>query len=346
MFISIFIFSFVLLLSINFIFIKQNFLIDNSLAENHKISLINTPLSGGIYFFLTFIVIDFFFEFVSIYLYLFYFSFVLLGILADNKILNNPKIRFILQLIITTFFVYFSEINIENTRIYFLDDLLKINLFNNFFLIFCFMTLLNGSNFIDGLNGLLTSYFILVIVTILLMDPVLDIKLINFEYLKLYLIPMFCFVFLNLYNKNFLGDSGSYFLSMFVGLNLIYFINDNNNQIAPFFIVNLLWYPCFENLFTILRRSKLNSTIYLPDRRHLHTLIYLFLNSKLNQKFSNQTINSISSIMLIIYLLPMFLFSLNFYDSSVKLFYCLTIYILSYLYIYFTLLHYEKNKKK
>ena len=346
MFIYIFIFSLTFLLSINFFLIKQNFLIDNNSAGNHKISLINTPLSGGIFFFCTFIVIDFFYELGSIYLYPFYFSFILLGILADNKILNNPKIRFILQLIITTFFVYFSEINIENTRIYFLDDLLKNNLFNNFFLIFCFMTLLNGSNFIDGLNGFLTTYFILVIGTILLIDPVLDIKLINFEYLKLYLIPMFCFLFLNLYNKNFLGDSGSYFLSMFVGLNLIYFINENNNQIAPFFIINLLWYPCFENLFTILRRSKLNSTIYLPDQRHLHTLIYIFLNRKLNGKLSNPIINSISSIILIFYLLPMFLFSLNFCDSSVKLFCCLSVYILSYLYIYFKLSNYEKNRKK
>ena len=128
------------------------------------------------------------------------------------------------------------------------------------------MTLLNGSNFIDGVNGFLTSYFLLVIFSIILIGPFSDLALVNYEYLKLYLIPMVCFLILNFLNKNFLGDSGSYFLSVFFGFNLVYFINDNNNQIAPFFIINLLWYPCFENLFTIFRRSKIKSIIYLPDK--------------------------------------------------------------------------------
>ena len=132
------------------------------------------------------------------------------------------------------------------------------------------------------------------------------------------------------------------FYQFFFGLNLIYFINDNNNQIAPFFIINLLWYPCFENLFTIFRRSKVKSTIYLPDKKHLHTLVYYYLIENL-KKFSNSTINSLSSFFIIIYLIPMFLYSIYFCDSSIKLFYALIVYILSYLYIY--ILNYLIMKK-
>ena len=77
------------------------------------------------------------------------------------------------------------------------------------------MTLLNGSNFIDGVNGFLTSYFLLVIFSIILIGPFSDLALVNYEYLKLYLIPMVCFLILNLLNKNFLGDSGSYFYQFF-----------------------------------------------------------------------------------------------------------------------------------
>ena len=42
----------------------------------------------------------------------------------------------------------------------------------------------------------------------------------------------------------------------------------------------------------------------------------------------------------------MFLYSIYFCDSSVKLLYALIVYILSYLYIYFKLFNYDKNKEK
>ena len=49
--------------------------------------------------------------------------------------------------------------------------------------------------------------------------------------------------------------------------------------------------------------------------------------------------------MIIIFLIPMFLYSVYFCDSSIKLFYALIVYILSYLYIYFKLLNYKKITK-
>jgi UDP-N-acetylmuramyl pentapeptide phosphotransferase/UDP-N-acetylglucosamine-1-phosphate transferase len=335
--------SILLLISLNFILKKFHLLIDINTISAHKISLIKTPLSGGIYFFFSFIVIDYFYQIRDTYFYVFFFCFMLLGLLADTKNINNPKIRFILQLLITISFVYFTKLSLEETRLLFLDSFLYNHFFNQFFLIFCFMTLLNGSNFIDGLNGFLTSYFALVILAIILIDPLLDIKLLNFEHLKFYLMPMICFIILNLFNKNFLGDGGSYFISIFFGLNLIDFINDNNNQIAPFLIVNLLWYPCFENLFTIFRRSNLSKTIYLPDQNHLHTLLYIFVLNKFNKKIKSHVANSLSSILLLLCLMPMFILSFLFYDSSIKLFYCLMIYILTYLYIYQKLTNNEKS---
>ena len=77
------------------------------------------------------------------------------------------------------------------------------------------MTLLNGSNFIDGINGFLTGYFLLVILSIILINPFSNLYLINYEYLQIYLIPMLCFFIFKYLNKNFFGDSGSYFLSVF-----------------------------------------------------------------------------------------------------------------------------------
>lgn len=331
------------LLITNYFLIKKNILIDRHTTSYHKISLLQTPLSGGIFFFFIFFVIDYFINNNLLIYYYFFSLYLILGLLADGKILENPKLRFIFQLIISMAFVIFGEVVLQNTRIYILDDFLKNYWFNVFFLVFCFMTLLNGSNFMDGINGFLTSYFILVLLSIILIEPFTDLKLIFFSNFYFYLVPMIVFFIFNLLNKNFLGDGGSYFLSIFIGINLILFINENNNQIAPFFVVNLLWYPCFENLFTIIRRSKLHSKVYLPDKKHLHTLVYQILENLLKKKLSNSVINSISCVVMIIYLLPLFCFSIYFCDSSVKLFYVLVVYIISYLIIYFKLSSFDKK---
>ncbi|MDB9747112.1 hypothetical protein OAB07_03480, partial [Candidatus Pelagibacter sp.] len=43
---------------------------------------------------------------------------------------------------------------------------------------------------------------------------------------------------------------------------------------------NLFWYPAFENLFSILRRTFTYKNNYLPDNEHLHQLIYKFFVKK------------------------------------------------------------------
>ena len=52
-----------------------------------------------------------------------------------------------------------------------------------------------------------------------------------------------------------LGDAGAYILSFFVGYLIIKCHNFNPN-ISPYFFITLLWYPCFENLFSIIRKLK------------------------------------------------------------------------------------------
>ena len=58
---------------------------------------------------------------------------------------------------------------------------------------------------------------------------------------------------LNLCGFIYMGDSGAYLLSSFTGIYLINF-SYNNEYISPFLIVVLLWYPCFELLFSMIRR--------------------------------------------------------------------------------------------
>ena len=76
-----------------------------------------------------------------------------------------------------------------------------------------------------------------------------------------YLIIFLSIVFLlNFLNKIYLGDAGSYLISFLTAYFLLDFYS-NNDSISPYFICLLLWYPAFENLFSILRRFSLKKKI-------------------------------------------------------------------------------------
>jgi UDP-N-acetylmuramyl pentapeptide phosphotransferase/UDP-N-acetylglucosamine-1-phosphate transferase len=52
-----------------------------------------------------------------------------------------------------------------------------------------------------------------------------------------------------------MGDSGSYLIAIIIGIYLIKFY-ELNILISPYYIALLLWYPAFENLFSLVRRLK------------------------------------------------------------------------------------------
>ena len=75
-----------------------------------------------------------------------------------------------------------ENIFIRSLSVDFLDNLIKINIINLILTIFfCFLVLINGTNFLDGLNGLVSGYYIIAISCILFLT---DQNLINLIYQK------------------------------------------------------------------------------------------------------------------------------------------------------------------
>ena len=107
----------------------------------------------------------------------------------------------------------------------------------------------------------------------------------NFVKIQIFLLSIL--LFFNFRNRVYLGDGGVYLVSFITSVILIKFIN-NNTVISPYFAVLLLWYPCFENLFSIVRRLLSNKKTQQADNYHLHHLIYLFFSKK---KFHIQVIS-------------------------------------------------------
>ena len=86
----------------------------------------------------------------------------LIGLMSDLRRINSVSLRFFLQLIIIVCFVNLLNIEINNTNIKFINELLENNLLNVFFVSFCLMVLVNGTNFVDGINGIVIIYYLIV----------------------------------------------------------------------------------------------------------------------------------------------------------------------------------------
>ena len=153
----------------------------------------------------------------------------------------------------------------------------------------------------------------------------------------------FCYLLLvmtifNLFNKFYLGDSGAYLLGLFIGYLLIELHKDSPN-ISPFFIVLLLWYPCFENLFSIIRKFKLGRSPVSPDSKHFHHLLFFFLKKKFKSR--NLACNNYSSFIINFYNFSAILFgSYNIYNTQLLIFIIITNVIL-YTIIYLKLFKFK-----
>ena len=302
-FISIIIFYF-----INDSIKNYNFLLNYKGQKHQKFSgLINVPLSGGI--FLTFSSILLFFPY-NFILSLFILFIFIVGFISDTNLLSSPKLRFAIQSTIIIFFVLLLDIKINQTNFIFLDSLLENTYFKYFFPVFCLLILINGSNFIDGLNGLMLGYFSSIVFLIFYFDLYLYLE-IDKTFLMNFIIILFYLFILNINNKLFMGDSGSYVLGLICGYFLIN-IHQSNPSISSFFIVLLLWYPCFENLFSILRKFILKKSPIKADNNHFHQLVFFYIRKKI--RFKNLDPNNFSAYLIILY--NFFVFLIGSSDTS------------------------------
>ena len=196
---------------------------------------------------------------------------------------------------------------------------------------FCLLILINGSNFIDGLNGLLISYSLLVIYILGNLGLISD-QIISDQNFVLILWLMLLILFLNFFNILMIGDSGAYLLGLLLGF-LIITSHKNNLDVSPYFYISIIWYPCFENLFSILRKLNKKLSPLNPDNKHLHQLVFFFIKKKLGLSviFSN---NLSSALLIFFNFLIIYICSLNPNSTifQVKLIICSTLlYISGYL---------------
>ena len=199
------------------------------------------------------------------------------GFCDDLKINMSPKVRLILMVVSLVIFLSLFNLDLQSIDLYFLANWLENNLFLNIFLILCFLFIINGSNLIDGFNGLLGFHLLIINFFLLYINLYNQ----NFNFAIFIIAQMTIILIFILFNfpkaKIFLGDGGAYLFGSLIAINIIK-TNNFVPEISSFFYCIILFYLFFEVFFSFFRKIIQNKSPFKPDDSHLHMLIFRYLN--------------------------------------------------------------------
>ena len=308
-------------------FIQKKILLNYTGNKHQKFSSKKkVPLIGGFFILFFILTVD-----ISSYFKIFSLLIFLTGLFSDLNFLRSPKKRIVLQIIFAFTFLFLTELKIENLRINFLEQILQYNLLNYLFLTFCIIVAMNGTNFIDGVNSNVLIYYLLIFSLIIFFNNEYNLIL-EKSVIKNLILLLIILIILNFNFKLFIGDNGSYLISFFSSIFLINFYL-LNQSISPFLIVLILWYPCFENLFSIIRKYNIGLSPIKPDVNHFHHLLLKFLKNNLKIKYAN----NLSSLLINLYNLIILSFGfLNIENTQFQIF-LIIVNVIFYCFIYLRL---------
>ena len=283
--------------------------IDDEFKKPQAFHEISVSTYGGIGIFISLLILCLYLFLSKQIIYYEYLSFCtlffILGLMEDLKFNLKPKLRLIIMIVFLIILVISNNFYIENTGIRFLNRFLEIDIFALFFICLCFLFIVNGSNLIDGYNGLLSIHALIILINLFFVNYFGGNNDLAFLIFSMILILA---VFLK-YNfpkaKLFLGDSGSYLLGTIIAISTIK-TSIANPLISPFYFCILLFYLFFEVFFSFIRKIVMEKRSPLfPDNKHLHMLVYKYLLKKNGNKLkSNYSVALILNLTYLIMIIP------------------------------------------
>ena len=263
--------------------------------------------------------------------------FFLLGLVDDLKINIPPKFRLFIMGALLIILVISNEIYIKKTGLEFLDNLVAIDIFSLMFICLCFLFIINGSNLIDGFNGLLGIHSLIIFIVLFFINFIGE--NINLMYILFYacLLTLIFLKFNFPKAQIFLGDGGAYLIGTLIAISVIK-TSISNPSISPFFFCILLFYLFFEVFFSFFRKLFIaKQSPLLPDNQHLHMSLYKLLFKKNKTKLnSNYTVSIYINLVYLLLIIPGIIFMK---DALFCRYYFLSLLII---YIYFYKRLYER----
>jgi len=315
--------------------LNPKLLVDDQFKKPQSFHETPISISGGAGIFSSFLILNLYLFFSKEIIYYEYLSFCslffILGLSDDLKLNLRPKFRLLSMLIILIALVISNNFYVENTGIGYLNKFLEIDIFALFFVCLCFLFIINGSNLIDGYNGLLSIHTLIILINLFFVNYFNDN---NDLALFIFYLILILTIFLK-YNFPkafiFLGDGGSYFLGALIAVSVIK-TSIANPSISPFYFCILLFYLFFEVFFSFIRKiTKERMSPLFPDKKHLHMLIYKNFLKKNNSRLkSNYYVSVIINSIYLVLIIP----AIIMMENGLFCKYYSILFFVIYLYVY------------
>lgn len=197
--------------------------------------------------------------------------------------------------------------------------------------------MINGTNLIDGINGLSSGISIIIFMTFFFVSRIIgdwDIQFIS-AIATMTLVGFFLFNYPK--GKIFLGDGGAYFIGFALAVLGILLRKNHTevnavfpNIISPWFVLCALIHPVWEVIFSFFRKAVIEKeSPFNPDPYHIHQFIFIYF-AKRN--------NPLTTMIILPFVLISNLIAIKFYNNHIALvilaFSYITLYTLVYLYLY------------
>ena len=219
--------------------------------------------------------------------------------LYDDKFGISPINKFIILVLL----IYISLIldpSLILKKLNFNNFSIQIDHFSIFFTILCFVIFLNAFNMFDGINGQSGLYSLFILIFLLSKAQ---------SIFSIYIaISLISFLYLNLNNKTFLGDNGSYLLSYLLSCLVIKTYNNPNFLMTVEEIFLIMIYPGLDLIRLFFLRTIKGKHPFFPDNTHIHHIILQKTKSQLITLIIN--ISSLSLPIIIYFVLDNVYFSI------------------------------------
>ncbi len=230
----------------------------------------------------------------------------ILGLIDDRKPISH-KIKLPLQILASVIVIHFWKfIPLDFGGAFGIE--MVGNVWGWILMIAFFQFTINAINYMDGINGLLGSYLVLVFSFLYLWSGTID--LIEIKHILASIIAgVLGFLYFNFRRKaeTFMGDAGSTVLGLVAATATTRIIQlvpkssislgDIDYSIPAFFIfVVIFWYPLFDSLQVYARRVIRGNSPFIADRLHVHH--WLMLKTNKNHLLSSLYIIGITAAVL------------------------------------------------
>jgi UDP-N-acetylmuramyl pentapeptide phosphotransferase/UDP-N-acetylglucosamine-1-phosphate transferase len=184
----------------------------------------------------------------------------------------SPKTRLVLSFVSAAIAGVLLGVWVERTGIPFIDSALSIAFVSYLFTMLIAGAICHATNLVDGLNGLSLGLSLMMSVALTIISfAVGDIVMAQICLLLVGALGG-VFIFNFPLGKIFLGDAGAYTIGHMLTWIAILLLS-RNEEIAPFSMFLVFFWPLADMLFAILRRIRNGKPIDQPDRMHFHQFV-------------------------------------------------------------------------